>query len=65
MVRTMKIEETRRAGTEAPTALYERVTIPVTGMTCAACQSFIQQTLGAQGGVQDANVNLIDRKSVV
>ena len=65
MVRTMKIEETRRAGTEAPTALYERVTIPVTGMTCAACQSFIQKTLGAQGGVQDANVNLMLNNATV
>jgi P-type Cu+ transporter len=65
MVRTMKIEETRRAGTEAPTALYERVTIPVTGMTCAACQSFIQETLGAQGGVQDASVNLMLNNATV
>ena len=65
MVRTMKIEETRSAGTEAPTALYERVTIPVTGMTCAACQSFIQKTLGAQGGVQDANVNLMLNNATV
>jgi P-type Cu+ transporter len=65
MVRTMKIEETRRAGTEAPTALYERVTIPVTGMTCAACQSFIQKTLGAQGGVQDASVNLMLNNATV
>src|ERR1700733_10512822 len=53
----MKIEETRRGGADAPTASYERVTIPVTGMTCAACQSFIQKTLGAEAGVQDANVN--------
>src|SRR3984957_16006941 len=37
----------------------ERVTIPVTGMTCAACQSFIQKTLTGQAGVQDASVNLM------
>ena len=51
----------------------ERVTIPVTGMTCAACQSFLQRTLSAQTGVEDASVNLmlnnatvvLDRKSVV
>lgn len=37
----------------------ERVTIPVTGMTCAGCQSFIQRTLASEAGVQDAAVNLM------
>jgi len=37
----------------------KRVTIPVAGMTCAACQSFIQKTLEAQPGVKDASVNLM------
>jgi Cu+-exporting ATPase len=40
-------------------ASAERITIPVTGMTCAACQSFIQRTLIEQPGVKDANVNLM------
>jgi Cu+-exporting ATPase len=65
LVRTMKIEETRRGGADARTASYERVTIPVTGMTCAACQSFIQKTLGAQSGVRDASVNLMLNNATV
>jgi Cu+-exporting ATPase len=37
----------------------QRVTLPVSGMTCAACQSFIQKTLAQQPGVEDAAVNLM------
>ncbi|MBL8996424.1 MAG: copper-translocating P-type ATPase [Gemmatimonadetes bacterium] len=33
--------------------------IPVTGMTCAACQSRVQRTLQKQPGVSDATVNLM------
>ena len=33
--------------------------IPVTGMTCAACQSRVQRTLQQQPGVSDATVNLM------
>ncbi len=33
--------------------------IPVTGMTCAACQSRVQRTLANQAGVAEANVNLM------
>ncbi len=33
--------------------------IPVTGMTCAACQSHVQRTLQKQPGVTDATVNLM------
>ncbi|MEX2180415.1 MAG: heavy metal translocating P-type ATPase [Gemmatimonadaceae bacterium] len=33
--------------------------IPVTGMTCAACQSRVQRALQAQPGVTDATVNLM------
>jgi P-type Cu+ transporter len=43
----------------------ERVTIPVTGMTCAACQSFIQRTLIDQAGVKDAAVNLMMHNATV
>ena len=35
------------------------IRIPVTGMTCAACQSRVQRTLQKQPGVNDATVNLI------
>jgi Cu+-exporting ATPase len=43
----------------------ERVNIPVTGMTCAACQSFVQRTLAGQAGVQDATVNLMLHNATV
>jgi Cu+-exporting ATPase len=42
-----------------PSETSQRITIPISGMTCAACQSFIQRTLSAQSGVQDASVNLM------
>ncbi len=37
----------------------ETVRIPVTGMTCAACQSRVQRTLQKHEGVADASVNLM------
>ncbi len=44
----------------APAATEHRtIRIPVTGMTCAACQSRVQRTLQKQPGVDDATVNLI------
>ncbi len=43
----------------------ERVTFPVTGMTCAACQSFLQKTLRSQRGVGDATVNLMLHNATV
>jgi Cu+-exporting ATPase len=41
----------------APTT--ETLRIPVTGMTCAACQSRVQRTLNKTTGVVDASVNLM------
>ncbi|MEO7713664.1 MAG: heavy metal translocating P-type ATPase, partial [Gemmatimonadaceae bacterium] len=40
-------------------ASIEKVVIPVTGMTCAACQSRVQRTLNKVPGVSDAAVNLM------
>ena len=37
----------------------EKVVIPVSGMTCAACQSRVQRTLNDVPGVSDAAVNLM------
>lgn len=47
------------------TTTMERVTIPVSGMTCAACQSFIQRTLEDEAGVKDATVNLMLHNATV
>ena len=39
--------------------MTEQIVIPVSGMTCAACQSRVQKTLGKVDGVSDASVNLM------
>jgi Cu+-exporting ATPase len=49
----------RRAVTAPPATGPRTIRIPVTGMTCAACQSRVQRTLQKQPGVSDATVNLI------
>jgi Cu+-exporting ATPase len=59
MASALKTRETAVGTAALPSVPTERVTIPVTGMTCAACQSFIQRTLAEQPGVQDATVNLM------
>ncbi len=41
------------------TECRERIVIPVSGMTCAACQGRVQRTLSKTPGVVDASVNLM------
>jgi P-type Cu+ transporter len=65
MAQTLNIEGTGAAAAPVSNLLPERITIPVTGMTCAACQSFIQRTLAEQAGVQDAAVNLMLHNATV
>ena len=43
----------------------EQIRIPVSGMTCAACQSHVQKTLAEQPGVFDASVNLMMKNASV
>jgi len=43
----------------------EKVVIPVTGMTCAACQGRVQRTLSKTPGVVDASVNLMMNNATV
>ncbi len=43
----------------------EKVVIPVSGMTCAACQGRVQRTLGKTPGVVEANVNLMTNSATV
>jgi P-type Cu+ transporter len=42
-----------------------KVTFPVSGMTCAACQAFLQRTLEHEPGVQSAAVNLMLNEATV
>ena len=50
------------AGDAAATA---DVTLPVGGMTCAACQSAVQRALRKAPGVVDASVNLMTRSAAI
>jgi len=52
------------ATAEAP-GVQDRVTIPVTGMTCAACSARVQRALSKTPGVSDASVNLMLNNAVV
>ena len=47
------------------TAPTERVRIPVSGMTCAACQARVQRALQKSPGVADASVNLMMNSATV
>jgi len=49
----------------AQTQAEAKVTFPVRGMTCAACQSFVQKTLEQQPGVHAASVNLMLHNATV
>ena len=49
------------AVSEAPV----KVTIPVSGMTCASCQAGVQKALQRQPGVVDASVNLMTGSAAV
>ena len=42
-----------------------KIRIPVSGMTCAACQSNVQKALARQPGVTDASVNLMMKNAAV
>ncbi|HTS65700.1 MAG TPA: heavy metal translocating P-type ATPase [Candidatus Acidoferrales bacterium] len=47
------------------TAAPERVDLPVSGMTCAACARAIERTLGGTSGVERAHVNLATNTATV
>jgi Cu+-exporting ATPase len=68
----MRVDDEIRRGAELPDAGGARgddtagkVTIPVSGMTCAACSSRVQRTLSRTPGVTEANVNLMLKNAVV
>jgi Cu+-exporting ATPase len=53
------------AGPLAPDAARDTIRIPVSGMTCAACQARVQRTLQREPGVSDASVNLMMHTATV
>jgi Cu+-exporting ATPase len=48
-----------------PAAVVETVTMPVEGMTCAACQANVQRALKRTPGVQKAAVNLMTHEAAI
>ncbi|MGI8469991.1 MAG: HAD-IC family P-type ATPase, partial [Pyrinomonadaceae bacterium] len=55
----------RRNDHSMPSGAGERVDLPITGMTCAACANRIEKTLNKQAGVQSASVNFATAKATV
>jgi Cu+-exporting ATPase len=51
--------------TSSHSANLEKVTISVSGMTCAACQGRVQRALEMEDGVVAASVNLILKNAVI
>src|SRR5687768_1513378 len=51
--------------TSTATAAPARINIPVTGMTCAACQARVQRVLEREPGVESAAVNLMTNTATV
>ena len=45
--------------------MNDTITLPVSGMTCAACQARVQRQLEHTPGVQDASVNLLLNSATV
>ena len=50
---------------EPGSPVLRTVTIPVQGMTCAACQSRVQRVVQAEPGVVDASVHLMLKQAVI
>ena len=57
--------QTTKAAHSAPAYTEERLTIPVTGMTCAACVSHVTHALQEVPGVADVTVNLASEKATL
>ncbi|HEU4562787.1 MAG TPA: YHS domain-containing protein, partial [Longimicrobium sp.] len=54
-----------RTAPDADAGPAERVDIPITGMTCAACASRVQRSLSKAPGVRRAGVNLMTNRATV
>jgi Cu+-exporting ATPase len=64
LIEKRNLTDTDETRTNAATT-REKVTIPVKGMTCAACQARVQRALQATPGVLDASVNLMLKNAAV
>jgi len=57
------VEKTEKAATPAIAEKISTVTLPVIGMTCAACQSHVERALRSTAGVSEASVNLLSNSA--
>jgi Cu+-exporting ATPase len=55
----------RRNDHSTPNGAGERVDLPITGMTCAACANRIEKQLNKQTGVEKASVNFASGRATV
>lgn len=55
----------RRERHSTPNGAGERVDLPITGMTCAACANRIEKRLNKQAGVEKASVNFATARATV
>lgn len=55
----------RRNDHSQPNGAGERVDLPITGMTCAACANRIEKTLNKQAGVASASVNFATARATI
>jgi Cu+-exporting ATPase len=55
----------RRNDHSQPFGAGERVDLPITGMTCAACANRIEKQLNKQAGVEKASVNFATSRATV
>ncbi len=55
----------RRNDHSTPNGAGERVDLPITGMTCAACANRIEKQLNKQAGVEKASVNFATARATV
>ncbi len=64
---TRTVARAGEAGAGAPTLKVApaRLTVQVSGMTCAACQARVQKALASAPGVLDANVNLMTAEATI
>ena len=59
-------ESVKKAGYEAKEIkLYKEVIIPVDGMTCASCSSFVEKSIKKLEGIENVSVNLATEKAKV
>ena len=66
----IRLEHKRHRNTAMSTATKdqtntERLTLPVQGMSCAACVRRVEKALAGVDGVQDASVNLATEKATM